>query len=56
MSCLDLVVTVDTSMAHLAGGDGVSDLDSLPYTPDYRWLLDRDDQSLVSDRAAVQAG
>jgi len=43
VSCLDLVITVDTSIAHLAGGLGRPTWILLPYTPDYRWLLDRDD-------------
>jgi tetratricopeptide (TPR) repeat protein len=41
--CLDLVITVDTSVAHLAGALGRPTWILLPYTPDYRWLLDRDD-------------
>jgi len=43
ISCLDLVITVDTSIAHLAGSLGKPTWILLPYTPDYRWLLDRDD-------------
>jgi tetratricopeptide (TPR) repeat protein len=43
VSCLDLVITVDTSVAHLAGAMGCATWLLLPYTPDYRWLLDRDD-------------
>jgi tetratricopeptide (TPR) repeat protein len=43
IACLDLVITVDTSVAHLAGGLGRPTWILLPYTPDYRWLLDRDD-------------
>ncbi len=43
ISCLDLVITVDTSVAHLAGALGCATWILLPYTPDYRWLLDRDD-------------
>jgi len=43
VSCLDLVISVDTSVVHLAGALGRPTWTLLPYTPDYRWLLDRDD-------------
>ncbi len=40
--CLDLVITVCTSVAHLAGTLGRPTWVMLPYLPDWRWLLDRD--------------
>jgi tetratricopeptide (TPR) repeat protein len=43
VSCLDLVITVDTSVAHLAGALGRPTWILLPQTPDWRWLLHRDD-------------
>lgn len=43
ISCLDLVITVDTSVAHLAGALFRRTWVMLPHTPDYRWLLDRSD-------------
>jgi tetratricopeptide (TPR) repeat protein len=43
ISCLDIVITVDTSVAHLAGGLGCPVWIVLPYRPDYRWLLGRTD-------------
>ncbi|HEX3864438.1 MAG TPA: tetratricopeptide repeat-containing glycosyltransferase family protein [Stellaceae bacterium] len=43
IGCLDLVITVDTSVAHLSAALGCPTWILLPYTPDYRWLLDRDD-------------
>lgn len=40
---LDLVITVDTSIAHLAGAMGKPVWTVLPFAPDWRWLLDRND-------------
>ena len=43
VSCLDLVISVCTSTAHLAGALGRPTWTLLSYSPDFRWLLDRDD-------------
>ena len=40
---LDLVVTIDTSISHLAGALGVPVWNLLPNPPDWRWLLNRSD-------------
>ena len=40
---LDLLITVDTSVAHLAGAMGLPVWTLLPFCPDYRWKLGRDD-------------
>ena len=61
---LDLIITVDTSLAHLAGSMGRECWVMLPFNPDWRWLLNRKDspwypsirlfrQKLVGDWAEV---
>jgi len=40
---MDLIITVDTSLAHLAGSMGRDCWVLLPFNPDWRWLLDRED-------------
>ena len=42
MSQLDLVVTADTSLAHLAGSLGIRVWVPLSTVGEWRWLIDRD--------------
>jgi tetratricopeptide (TPR) repeat protein len=43
LSGMDLVITVDTAVAHLAGALGIPTLLLLAHVPDWRWMLGRDD-------------
>jgi hypothetical protein len=43
IAALDLVITVDTSVAHVAGALGRPAWVMLPHAPDWRWLMSRND-------------
>jgi Flp pilus assembly protein TadD len=43
IAALDLVVTIDTSVAHVAGALGCPAWVLLPHAPDWRWLMNRND-------------
>ena len=43
IACMDLVISVCTGVAHVAGAMGKPVWIMLSYAADYRWLLDRDD-------------
>jgi hypothetical protein len=43
LQAMDLLITVDTAVAHLAGAMGIPTLLLVTNIPDWRWLMDRDD-------------
>jgi hypothetical protein len=43
ISEMDLIITIDTSVAHLSGALGKPTWVMLAFAADFRWLLDRDD-------------
>jgi hypothetical protein len=43
IEALDLVVTIDTSIAHLAGALGKRTFLMLPYNASFQWMVNRED-------------
>lgn len=43
ISALDLIISIDNSTVHMAGALGKKVWTLLPYVPDWRWMLDRED-------------
>jgi 2-polyprenyl-3-methyl-5-hydroxy-6-metoxy-1,4-benzoquinol methylase len=43
ISALDLVISIDNSTVHMAGAMGVEVWTLLPFVPDWRWFLNRND-------------
>jgi tetratricopeptide (TPR) repeat protein len=40
---MDLVISVDTAILHLSGAIGAPTIGLIPFAPDWRWLVNRDD-------------
>ena len=53
---VDVVVSVDTSVAHLAGALGVNVKTLIAHKPDYRWLLNRKDTPWYSSMTLYRQG
>ncbi|MEW6053336.1 MAG: hypothetical protein AB1552_06040 [Nitrospirota bacterium] len=43
IAALDLVISIDNSTVHMAGALGVPVWTLLPFVPDWRWMLERED-------------
>ena len=55
MQQLNLVVSVDTAVAHCAGALGIPVWVALPFAPHWPWMLQREDSPVVSYHAPVPA-
>jgi tetratricopeptide (TPR) repeat protein len=53
---LDLVITVDTSIAHLSGALGKATWIMLPFVPDWRWMLNLDTSPWYPDAKLYRQG
>lgn len=56
VTSLEMVITVDTAVAHLAGGLGVPTIVLLPFVADWRWFTDRSDSPWYSSVRLVRQG
>ena len=56
VSALDLVISVDTSVAHIAGALAKPVWTLITYSPDFRWLTDRCDRSFVRLKLLISSG
>jgi hypothetical protein len=55
VNCCDLVISCDTSIAHLAGALGSPTWIALKKVPEWRWLLNRRDSPWYPSMMVVQA-
>ena len=51
---MDLVVTADTAVAHISGAVGCQTRTLLPFIPDWRWFMGRDDTPWYSTMKLVR--
>ncbi len=43
LKCLDMVISIDTALCHLAGALAIPTWVPLPFAPDWRWFMERAD-------------